>query len=228
MSAIIESLQINHLLCHASHLPGDADTRITSGYTALDSRLNGGWPDSGIVELQSDASGIGEIRLLLPGLQQLSAKERLFAWIAPPGRLNGQALVSAGQSLSNTIVATDVSAKEAFWLAEKSLASGCCAAVILWCDELEPHQAKRLQLAAKEGHCIGFIIRRPSQVEQSLPISLRMRVTPARQGLQLEIHKRLGGDPVMPFAVDMRSLWPELTQPQALGNIQPMRKRSGK
>ncbi len=218
MTSIIQSLQINQLLWHASHLPGDPDSQVTSGYSQLDGKLNGGWPDKGIVELQADNFGIGEIRLLLPALDRLKSKELLYAWISPPGRLNGQALANAGLPLSNTLVATDVSAKEAFWLAEKSLRSGCCAAVILWCDELEPNQARRLQLAAKEGHSLGFIIRRQSRVEQSLPVSVRMTVTPQKQGLQVNIHKRIGGSPTSPFAVDMLSQWPELTQRNVTDN----------
>ena len=119
---------------------------------------------------------------------------------------------------ANTLVASDISAKEAFWLSEKCLRSGCCAAVVLWCDELEPNQAKRLQLAAKEGNSLGFVIRPPSKIKQSLPVSIRMAVTPHAQGLQLNITKRLGGNPVSPFMVDMSQYWPDLTaikQPEA-------------
>lgn len=222
MSSILQALQINHLLFNASHMPCDPDALLASGYSQLDNKLHGGWPDKGIIELQSDGMGIGEIRLLFPALKQLKAKEQLYAWIAPPGRLNGQALANAGLPLANTLIATDVSDKEAFWLAEKSLRSGCCAAVILWCDELEPNQAKRLQLAAKEGHSLGFIIRRQSNVEQSLPVSIRMSTSASKQGLQINIHKRLGGNAAPPFTLDMQSQWPELTQPPAVSPIRQL------
>ncbi|MFT4929180.1 MAG: protein ImuA [Phenylobacterium sp.] len=215
MSAILQSLHINQLLWHASHLPSDPNAFVASGYTQLDHKLNGGWPDKGIIELQSDGIGIGEIRLLFPALSQLCDKDMLYAWIAPPGRLNGQTLANAGLPLDKTLIATDVSAKESFWLAEKCLRSGCCAAVVLWCNELESTQARRLQLAAKEGNSLGFIIRPQSAVEQSLPVSIRMRATANQQGLNVNIDKRLGGNPVAPFTLNMHEKWPELTQPPA-------------
>jgi protein ImuA len=226
MSSILQSLQTNHLIWQANSLTQDPDNSITSGFGELDGKLNGGWPDKGIIELQCSPVGIGEVRLLLPALRQLSLgkglgktktkpeakiEELLYIWVAPPGRLNGQVLAEAGLPLANTLVVSGVSAKEAFWLSEKSLRSGCCAAVVLWCDELEPNQAKRLQLAAKEGNSLGFVIRPPSKVTQSLPVSIRMTVAPHVQGLQVNISKRLGGNPVSPFTVDMSQYWPSLT-----------------
>ncbi|MCJ8270379.1 MAG: translesion DNA synthesis-associated protein ImuA, partial [Psychrosphaera sp.] len=229
MSSILQLLQTKHLIWQANSLSQDPGNSIVSGFSELDGKLNGGWPDKGIIELQCSPLGIGEVRLLLPALRQLSlgkglgkelgkpeakTQEPLYIWVAPPGRLNGQVLAEAGLPLANTLVASDISAKEAFWLSEKSLRSGCCAAVVLWCDELEPNQAKRLQLAAKEGNSLGFVIRPPSKVKQSLPVSIRMAATPHVQGLQLNITKRLGGNPVSPFMVDMSQYWPELTEPK--------------
>ena len=235
MSSILQSLQTNHLIWQANSLNQDPNNSVTSGFAELDGKLNGGWPDKGIIELQCSPIGIGEVRLLLPALRQLSLskaqgeglgesreknqtkpqaklEESLYIWVAPPGRLNGQVLVEAGLPLANTLVVSGISAKEAFWLSEKSLRSGCCAAVVLWCDELEPNQAKRLQLAAKEGNSLGFVIRPPSKVSQSLPVSVRMVVAPHVQGLQVNISKRLGANPVSPFTVDMSQYWPVLAK----------------
>ena len=211
MISIIQSLQNRHLIWHANDLTQSQDDLINSGYQQLDHKLGGGWPDKGIIELQAQTIGIGEVRLLLPALLHLSQQKLLYVWIAPPGRLNAQALAQAGLPLDNMLVATNVDEKEAFWLSEKCLSSGCCAAVILWTQDFEPNQAKRLQLAAKEGSSLGFVIRPPSTIEQSLPISVRMKATANKQGLQLQINKRLGGYPVSPFTLDMRQQWPNLT-----------------
>lgn len=216
MSSIIESLQTSQLLWHASDSVVSADNLLPSGYAELDQKLGGGWPDKGIVELQIEKTGIGEIRLLLPLLvslqQQQVRQQSLCLWVAPPARLNAQVLQSAGFSLENTIVAVDVCEHEAFWIAQRSLSSGCCSAVILWCNEFTPSQAKRLQLAAKEGNCLGIVLRPPSEVEQSLPISVRMNLSTDTHGLKLAIGKRLGGYPVSPFNVDMSTRWPQLSR----------------
>jgi cell division inhibitor SulA len=231
MSSILQTLQTNHMIWHANHLALNPDTAIPSGYNPLDSKLDGGWPDKGIVEMQVDTIGIGEVRLLLPALYHLGQKKGLqegqqtllYVWIAPPGRLNAQMLTTAGLPLANTLVATGISAKEAFWLSEQCLRSGCCISVVLWCNSLEPNQAKRLQLAAKEGNCLGFVIRPPTEVEQSLPVSIRIAAGPHAQGLEVNISKRLGGYPVMPFALDMSQRWPELTQPAPVTSLTQQR-----
>ena len=63
----------------------------------LDGQLpGGGWPDSGLVELLPNESGIGELRLLMPALAKLSREARWIAWIAPPYLPYAPALASAG------------------------------------------------------------------------------------------------------------------------------------
>lgn len=229
MSSIIQSLQSSRLLWRAGDTVHNQKNTLSSGYSLLDDKLGGGWPDKGIIELQTALIGIGEIRLLLPALKAMQHSEvrqdKLYLWICPPGRLNAQTLASAGLPLSNTLVASEISCEHAFWVAEQSLRSGCCAAVILWCEQLEPTQAKRLQLAAKEGNSLGILIRPPGNVEQSLPISVRMTLEPHEQGLSVDISKRLGGMPVNTFDLDMSQQWPYLTRPAPVTPINHIRHR---
>lgn len=216
MSSIIQALQTNHLLWRATDAEHSGEHQLSSGYALLDAKLGGGWPDKGVIELQSSRLGIGEVRLLLPALKAMAHHEthsqRLYLWVNPPGRLNGQALSAADIPLSQTLIARDLTQEQAFWVAEQSLRSGCCCAVILWCDELSPSQAKRLQLAAKEGSSLNVVLRPPSAISQSLPVSMRMRLNSDEYGLKVDITKRVGGYPVMPFALDMTQTWPQLTQ----------------
>ncbi|NQZ11223.1 MAG: recombinase RecA, partial [Algicola sp.] len=51
MSSILQSLQTNHLIWHANSLTQDPNNSIASGFGELDGKLNGGWPDKGIIEL---------------------------------------------------------------------------------------------------------------------------------------------------------------------------------
>lgn len=225
MSAIIQSLQSSQLLWRAGEAAEKSGNTLSSGYPQLDGKLGGGWPDKGIVELQTQQTGIGEVRLLLPSLKTIKLRQenqdRLFLWVRPPGRLNAQTLSMAGLPLNNTVVATDICPEQGFWIAEQSLRSGCCAVVVMWCESLEPNQAKRLQLAAKEGDSLGVLIRPPSDVEQSLPISLRMSLSPNKHGLAVDINKRLGGNPVGTFALDMTRQWPLLTEPKPVVSLMP-------
>lgn len=222
MSAIIQSLQAKQLLWQGNNLPNGHNYSIDTGFDLLNQKLNGGWPRHGVVELQCQMLAIGELRLLFPTLTELaqeqthsqsesrSQSQRLFFWISPPAKINPQALAVAGLPLNNMLIATDISHSDGFWLAEQALSSGCCAMVILWCNEISLTQAKRLQFAAKQGACLGVVIRPFSDVEQSLPVAARMRIAPHPQGLSIDIRKRLGGYPVTPFTLDLSSRWPEL------------------
>lgn len=218
MSAIIESLQAKQWLWQGKQLPSGYNYSIDTGFDLLNQKLNGGWPRHGVVELQCQMLAIGEVRLLLPSLTQLAQSqsqnqyqsEQLIFWVSPPAQINAHALATTGLPLSNMLIANDISQSDSFWLTEQALSSGCCAMVILWCESINVAQAKRLQFAAKQGGCLGFVIRPFSDVEQSLPVAARMRISPHPQGLSIDIRKRLGGYPVSPFILDLSSQWPEL------------------
>ena len=215
MSAIIESLQAKQWLWQGNDLPHGLNHSIDTGFNLLNQKLNGGWPRHGVVELQCQQLAIGEIRLLLPGFSELAAKELLYFWIAPPAKISANALSAAKLPLNKMLIADDISQNDSFWLAEQALSSGCCAVVVLWCQQMSLSQAKRLQLAAKQGQCLGVVIRPIADVEQSLPLSARIRLSPHPKGLMLDVHKRLGGYPVAPFVLDLSNHWPELYVPQS-------------
>src|SRR5687767_16041435 len=59
--------------------------RIEPSGSALDAILpGGGWQAGTIVELMPTCDGIGELRLLMPTLAQITQTERHVAMIAPP------------------------------------------------------------------------------------------------------------------------------------------------
>lgn len=189
---------------------------VSSHYPELDKKLDGGWPNSGVVEININQYGCGELRLIMPALSQLQEQDKLQAWVSPPERLNPLALSHMDISLEQTLVTTPSNLKQSYWVVEQLLRSGCCSAIVFWCKQLEPQQAKRLQLHAKQNHCLLFIIRKTStkHTQQSLPISLRMRIQAQADGLHVDIFKRQNQWPIEPFWLDMQAQWPHLHMPR--------------
>ncbi|MGO1297718.1 MAG: translesion DNA synthesis-associated protein ImuA [Vibrio sp.] len=200
--------------CH--QLPGE--TGQTTGYALLDSKLSGGFPHSGVVEIQSPA-GIGELRLLLPYLAQ--TKQRLTVFINPPGHMHSEALAHAGLTLDKVLVLTPKTPKDALWAAEQCLKSGTCGQVLLWQNHLEVHHARRLQVASTTGQCVQFLLRRPQQQIFSLPVTLSLQLQPATHGITVTIKKCKGAWPTKPFTIPYQEHWPELIQPNTDAVVVP-------
>ncbi len=185
---------------------------IATGYRALDQHLAGGWPASGVVELQPEQLGIGELRLLLPCLEALAEQPGLQAWVNPPARLSPYPLHA--RRLPKTIILNTHNQNEHYWVCEQLLKSDCCRVLICWTRQLQPAVAKRLQIAAKEGNCLAFVIHHPVHQQHSLPLSARLRLIPHAHGLTIDLFKRQQGWPLPPFNLDMRAHWPQLFYPQ--------------
>lgn len=235
MSALLEQLTRRQLLWH-----GDSQQlayqAVASGYPELDQQLAGGLPATGLIDIQTDA-GIGELRLLLPYLQQQQQhSQRLLVFIAPPAELSADMLAGAGLDLSQLLIITPTKQpataprnnqkqnnqqQEALWAAEQCLQSGCCATVLVWPAAMSLAQARRLQLAAEQGAASMVLFRRPCQ-SLSLPVNLSFSLQPDQQGLQLTVLKRKGSWPAAPFLVDMQRRWPALCLTDPSG--EPMRR----
>lgn len=171
-----------------------------SGHTVLDEKLDGGWPESGVVELQLPCFGIGELRLILPAVVTALKDSELTVFAAPPGELNPIALCQAGLDLEKVII-LDASVSSSLWCVEQALKSGCCRSAVLWGEALSVTQARRLQLAATENDCLLFMITHQKSV-QGLPVSCRLSAIPDEEGLNVTVIKRRGL-PVQPFHVPL-------------------------
>jgi protein ImuA len=207
MSALLEQLARRQLVWQGNS-QHTAYQAVSSGYTELDQQLAGGLPASGLIDIQT-VQGIGELRLLLPYLQQQHSSGRLLVLISPPAMPCADMLAAAGIVLSQLVIITPKTGKEALWAAEQCLQSGCCASVLLWQAALKLAQARRLQLAAEQGAASLVLLRRPA-TGLSLPVNLSLELKPHRQGLHLSVHKRKGGWPGSAFVLDMQSRWPAL------------------
>ncbi|MEH8015644.1 translesion DNA synthesis-associated protein ImuA [Rheinheimera muenzenbergensis] len=212
MSAILAQLARRQLLWHGNSQQA-AYQAVATGYSELDQQLAGGFPASGLIDIQTEL-GIGELRLLLPYLQQQHSLGRLLVLISPPAEPCADMLAAAGISLSQLVIITPKTSKEALWATEQCLQSGCCAVVLLWQPLLKLALARRLQLAAEQGAASLVLLRRPA-AGLSLPVNLSLELKPHRQGLQLRVHKRKGGWPTADFVLDMQKHWPALYLPAA-------------
>lgn len=224
MSELIEHLKQKHWLWHGNvqQQPSDA---YSTGYALLDTKLEGGFPKHGVIELQTDM-GIGELRLLLPHLLS-NHQQRMSVFIQPPGYLCAQMLVEQGFDLNQILLIYPDNPRHALWAAEQCLKSGACANVLLWHQELEVHQARRLQVASEAGQCLQFLFKPSQHGVFSLPVSLSMRLEPHNHGLNITITKRKGGWSHGSFVLDMRSHWPQfaITADESVVIPFPLRKQ---
>ncbi|MCH8249724.1 MAG: translesion DNA synthesis-associated protein ImuA [Proteobacteria bacterium] len=187
----------------------DARARLVSGYPELDRCLpGGGWPLEALTEILIGQYGMGELRLLMPALAQLSAEEiqthtgeytepGWIAWVAPPFQPYAPALQQYGIDLSRMLIVRPKDDSELLWSAEQALSSGTCAAVLLWPDTLDDKGSRRLQLAAEKGHSWAIAFRPLAARQQPSAAALRLELESTGQGTRVHILKSRGGRPTV-------------------------------
>ncbi|MGQ9425527.1 translesion DNA synthesis-associated protein ImuA [Gilvimarinus sp. F26214L] len=190
---------------------------LATGYSELDAQLHdSGWPDNATTELLLPQPGIGELRLVLPGLRQAQRLRPWLAFIAPPHLPYAAALIQHSINPEGVLVVTPQSPKDLLWAAEQCLQSGCCGAVLTWAmgTELSTQQLRRLQQAAHQGQCWHTLFRATRAQRQPSPSALRIQLNPGAQGLlQVDILKQRGGWSGQSLAI---TLQPDLSQLQKL------------
>ena len=188
------------------HNQAHAPRGLASGYQALDNHLpGGGWPQDALTEILVEHYGIGELRLLMPALAALSTADNdidynepgWVAWVSPPFQPYPPALQQWGVDLSRMLIVRPKDASEMLWSAEQALASGTCAAVLLWSDTLDDQASRRLQLAAEKGHSWAIAFRPPSARRQPSAAALRIELLAGQEGTRVSILKSRGGRPAV-------------------------------
>jgi len=186
--------------------PAQGMAGLASGYEALDKHLpGGGWPQQALTEILIGHYGIGELRLLMPALARLSAEEPdadfsepgWIAWVAPPFQPYPPALQQWGINLSRMLIVRPKSDSEMLWSAEQALASGTCAAVLLWPDTLDDQASRRLQLAAEKGGSWAIAFRPLAARSEPSAAALRIELQSGEAGTRLSILKSRGGRPAV-------------------------------
>lgn len=165
---------------------------LASGFAALDAALpGGGFPRGALTELLLPSPGVGECGLLAAAWAALSERERIVC-IAPPWVPYAPALVAAGIRLERFAWIEAAQPAQAAWAAEQALRAGCVGAVALWTDSGEQRCLRRLQLAAAEGSCHGFLLRPALQAAQPSPAALRLLLEPVAGQLRVRVLKCRG------------------------------------
>jgi hypothetical protein len=207
MNALLQQLQNRQLIWLANQTEAPYEHCQSTGFSALDQLLGGGWPQHTVIELQSH-SACAEVQLIQKALGQ-SGSDLLQVWINPPASLCAEYLLQQKRPLHQVLQLDAPRSADALWAAELCLKSGSCMDVLLWQNELNLTQLKRLQLAAAQGQSQLYLFR-PTQAEQQLlPWALSLQLTPASSGLQIRILKRKGGWQQQELLLPWAELYPQ-------------------
>jgi len=181
---------------------------IPTGFAALDGVLPGaGWPSNALTEIVLAREGIGEMRLALPALAQLTRAGRHVAWIAPPWRPHAPALVAAGVDLGRLALVRCRTPQEALWAFEQALRAPECGAAFAWLAERDDRVLRRLAVAAREGRTWGVLWRRPGVHAKALAAPLRLGLETDQGRLAVHVLKRRGGEVARPVSIDVEARW---------------------
>ncbi len=164
------------------------NTALDTGFDDLNALLpERGWPADSLVESIVPHWGIGELQLFLPVMVNSTAQGRWLAWIAPPHIPYAPALVGSGIRLDRLLLLQPPRQEDIPWAMEKLLRQPRCAMVLAWPERLKPVVVRRLQLAAEAGKTLGVLFY--SKDNGSSPAALRLRLSPAQRGINLDILK---------------------------------------
>lgn len=191
----------------ASQLGHAGIDAVSSGFPALDAELPGaGWPSGMLTELIGRESGIGELRLLVPLLRQLTRERRFVVLLAPPLLPYAPALASHGIDLDYLLVVQAPNAADRLWAVEQTLKSAAFGALLAWLpqERTRPEHLRRMQSAAQPAAGPVFLFRPLAAQFEASPAPLRLLLLPRPdQRLSVQILKRRG--PVMadPILIDL-------------------------
>ena len=166
----------------------------TTGFQALDNQLGGlGWPRGALSECLLDASGIGELQLVMPLMKRMTEAGKTVFWLNPPHTPYAPALAREGVGLDNLVVIHTEDASDFLWTLENCLRSPVTGLVLAWPGKLATRDVRRLQLASEAGQNVCVLFRERRQAEQNSPAALRLELVPDdQQALKVNVLKRRG------------------------------------
>jgi len=157
-------------------------------------------------ELIARNPGIGELRLVVPLLKQLTRERKLAILLGPPHMPYAPALASFGIDLDYLIVIQATQAADRLWAVEQVLRSASFGTLLAWLPQgrTRPEHLRRMQLAAQATRGPVFLFRElPAQFEAS-PAPLRLLLLPRPgQQLSVQILKRRGPVLAQPLLLDL-------------------------
>ena len=191
----------------ADQLGHGSPAGLPSGFAQLDAQLpGGGWPIGLPTELIAREPGVGELRLLVPVLRQLTRERKVVVLLGPPHVPYAPAFAAFGIDLDYLIVVQAVQAADRLWAVEQVLRSASFGALLAWLPQgrTRPEHLRRMQLAAQSARGPVFLFRDlPAQFEAS-PAPLRLLLLPRpQQQISIQILKRRGPLLARPLILDL-------------------------
>ncbi len=206
------SLQLPASVWRADQLGRAGTPALSSGFAALDAELPGaGWPLGMLTELIGREPGVGELRLLVPPLRQLTRERKVVILLAPPHVPYAPALAGFGIDLDYLLVVHAAQAADRLWAVEQTLKSSSFGALLAWLDQdrTRPEHLRRMQLAAQGAQGPAFLFRPLAAQFEPSPAPLRLLLQPRpEQRLAVQLLKRRGPVLAAPLLL-------ELPQPMA-------------
>ncbi|MBE0486928.1 translesion DNA synthesis-associated protein ImuA [Marinobacter sp.] len=168
-----------------------------TGYPALDNQLGGlGWPRGALSECLLDTCGIGELHLVLPLMQRVTAAGKTIFWLNPPHTPYAPALTREGVNLDHLVMVNTRDQGDFLWTMENCLRSPVTGLVLAWPGKLASRDVRRLQLASEAGGNVCVLFRNRRFTEQNSPAALRLELIPGEyQELKVNVLKRRGSWP---------------------------------
>ncbi len=191
----------------AGQLGHGAVRALGSQHPGLDAELPGhGWPLGMLTELICREAGIGELRLLMPVLRQLTRERRIVVLLGPPLMPYAPALADFGIDLDYLVVVDALRPADRLWAIEQTLRSENFGALLAWLPQAHtrPEHLRRLQSAAHGTTGPVFLFRElPAQLEPS-PAPLRLLLLPLpADRLSVQILKRRGPVLGKPLSIEL-------------------------
>lgn len=174
-------MNLDELLQHAPirHVASaPAQAALPSGFDALDTLLQGGWPRAALTEILTARKGIGELHVLLPALAEVTRQKRWVAFVAPPYLPHTSALTQADLDLSRVLLIHPSAQQDGLCALEQALRGGTCGAVLAWPAHVDFDTLQRLQLAAKAGNAWCILFRPAEAAQLPSPAALRLKLEP--------------------------------------------------
>lgn len=178
-----------------------------TGFGQLNTELPGaGWPAGMLTELIAREPGIGELRLLVPLLRQLTRERKVVILLAPPMIPYAPALASFGIDLDYLIIIQANNAADRLWAVEQTLKSASFGTLLAWLPHKRTRNEhlRRMQLAAQTATGPVFLFRDLQAQFETSPAPLRLLLLPRpNEQLSVQLLKRRGPVMAMPLIVDL-------------------------
>ena len=143
---------------------------------------NGGWPQTGLIEIIVKHYGLGELQLLMPLMRNLTNQDKILLWICPPYKICTSALLNAGIDIEKLlIISSELEKKDALWAAEKALQTQEFGIVLLWQNHVKRNALHRLLLTTKSNKTLGVLFKKEKTENSQSSMVLKLEPSSRRE-----------------------------------------------